>query len=487
MIGDIIKAALLVYCLRLIVRVVGETSPCPNYFVYEEDPETKNFTGKVSVPSPPKGVPLKLSVVLSVPAVLSKYVGKLELGQSQHDAVKAIYDGGSLLYRVHFPLHRPIPTLNDIWFNEDHICTGTRISAPYVTVIVLNHTLLPPGVTSPPDPTTPVTPTTLAPFKANNNVFLSNPNLDLGKPKKPDEPRMNFPFLPPTTPKPVTTTAKTSVQTNYRECGRINVDRVNPLVAGGSIALPGQWPWLVAIFIVRFEFEYRCAGSLVTNRHVITAAHCCQYKSMNLPVVALLVSVGRYQLRDWKENGSVTREVRQYKFHPDYISGETADSDLAILTLREEVEFSELIRPICLWKGSANLKNVIGKIGYVVGWGRDELGNPYVMEPRQTKSPIVQQNVCISSHPKFAAVSSNRTFCAGYRDGSGPCNGDSGSGFVIYDPMEDRYYLRGIVSRSLLDLAGDTCDLTQYVVYVDVAKYKEWVTSEIASDNSPSE
>ncbi|CAL7944456.1 unnamed protein product [Xylocopa violacea] len=488
MIRDIIKAALLVYCLRLIVRVVGETSPCPNNFVYEEDPESKNFTGKVLVPSPPKGVPLRLSVVLSVPAVLSKYVGKLELAQSNDDVVKAIYDGGTLLYKVHFPLHRPIPTLKDIWLNDDHLCTGTRISAPYVTVIVLNHTLLPPGVTSPPDPTTPI------PFKANNNVFLNNPKLNFGKPKTPVESRGNSPFLHPTS-KPTTTTTttttttpKTTTQPNYGECGRKNDDSINRLIVRGSSALPGQWPWLVAIFLVRREFEYRCSGSLVTNRHVITAAHCCQFQGMNIPVVTLLVSVGRYQLRNWMEDGSVTREVKQYKIHPDYnADSKSADADLAILSLREKVEFSELIRPICFWSGSTNLEDVVGKIGYVVGWGRDEYGNPYVSEPRQTKSPIVRQNVCLWSHPKIAQLSSNRTFCAGYRDGTGPCNGDSGSGFVMYNPNTERYYLRGIVSVSLKDVANSTCDLTQYIVYADVAKYRDWLMTEIASDNSPTD
>lgn len=61
------------------------------------------------------------------------------------------------------------------------------------------------------------------------------------------------------------------------------------------------------------------------------------------------------------------------------------------------------------------------------------------------------------------------------RDGSGPCNGDSGSGLVLYDAARQRYQLRGIVSRSVLDYAGMTCDLTQYVVYVDVAKYLDWI------------
>ncbi|EFN71523.1 Serine protease gd, partial [Camponotus floridanus] len=82
---------------------------------------------------------------------------------------------------------------------------------------------------------------------------------------------------------------------------------------------------------------------------------------------------------------------------------------------------------------------------------------------------------CLWSDQRFVSFTSNRTFCAGMRDGSGPCNGDSGSGLMLYDSSTGRYQLRGIVSRSLFDYNEQTCDLTQYVVFVDVAKYLSWI------------
>ena len=112
---------------------------------------------------------------------------------------------------------------------------------------------------------------------------------------------------------------------------------------------------------------------------------------MTLPAGTFLVSLGRYQLRDWREKGSVNREVADYKLHPDFDGGGNADSDLAILVLRESVEYTSTIKPICLWSGSSLLLNVIGKVGHVVGWGRDETGNRYVQDPRQIKAPIVAQ------------------------------------------------------------------------------------------------
>lgn len=118
------------------------------------------------------------------------------------------------------------------------------------------------------------------------------------------------------------------------------------------------------------------------------AAHCFKLDTQNIPPSAMVVSLGRYQLRDFYEAGSVNMEIARYTIHPDY--QETGDSDLAILVLRNPVEFSPTIKPICMWNGPIDLQSAINKIGYVVGWGQNEFGN-LQPEPRMAKVPIVSQ------------------------------------------------------------------------------------------------
>lgn len=59
--------------------------------------------------------------------------------------------------------------------------------------------------------------------------------------------------------------------TQRNDCGRTaQSSNINPLISKGERISPGQWPWLVAIFLVKIEFEFQCAGSILTNRHVTT-------------------------------------------------------------------------------------------------------------------------------------------------------------------------------------------------------------------------
>lgn len=94
--------------------------------------------------------------------------------------------------------------------------------------------------------------------------------------------------------------------------------------------------------------------------------------------------------------------------------------------------------------------------------------------PRKTSMPVVAQDTCLRSHADFRNLTSEMTFCAGNRDGSGPCNGDSGAGFMV--KKEGRWYLRGVVSTAIKK-EDFSCDLNEFVVFSDVGKLKGWVQS----------
>lgn len=82
---------------------------------------------------------------------------------------------------------------------------------------------------------------------------------------------------------------------------------------------------------------------------------------------------------------------------------------------------------------------------------------------------------CVLSHTSFTYIISNRTFCAGNREEVGPCNGDSGSGYFLY--RNGAWRLRGVVSNSLQNPETRICDVTNYAVFTDVARFSTWINN----------
>ena len=110
----------------------------------------------------------------------------------------------------------------------------------------------------------------------------------------------------------------------------------------------------------------------------------------------------------------------------------------------------------------------------IVGWG---LNDNFVLNsefPKMIQVPIVSEGTCLRSHPVILKISSERTFCAGSKNGEGPCQGDSGGGLLL--KKGDKWYLRGLVSASPSDgTSHKPCDHCSFVLFTDVAKFKIWI------------
>lgn len=147
------------------------------------------------------------------------------------------------------------------------------------------------------------------------------------------------------------------------------------------------------------------------------------------------------------------------------------DADIALLKFnRGSYRFKNFVRPICLWKLESAPAE---KVGLVAGWGMTEDKTQFFGNfPRRITAPIHDHRSCLSGKPKIAELSSVRTFCAGWKNGTGVCRGDSGGGIIVL--VKGVFYLRGIVSSSLLTPAGD-CDTYENAVYTDVLDFKDWI------------
>lgn len=189
--------------------------------------------------------------------------------------------------------------------------------------------------------------------------------------------------------------------------------------------------------------------------------------------------LGKSDLYDWAEDKILTVAAEEIIPHPDYQRHDLSnfDADLAVIRLKKKVTYNKFIKPICLWEGDTDIRQIEQERGTVVGWGKNGKTTSTSKPLLGLQLEIVSESTCLRADPAFQYMTSNRTFCAGNVDGSGPCNGDSGGPLMI--ERNGRWYLRGIISTSLLDPKTRSCDLGKYVVFTDVAKFHTWIIEQI--------
>uniref|UniRef100_A0A8C5MR10 Coagulation factor X n=1 Tax=Leptobrachium leishanense TaxID=445787 RepID=A0A8C5MR10_9ANUR len=226
-------------------------------------------------------------------------------------------------------------------------------------------------------------------------------------------------------------------------------------------------PWFQVLIRSHRGYEI-CSGSLISNRWVLSAAHC--FEAVN----PHHVTVGDYDKfrRDQDE-----QKIAVLKFfsHPHYFA-EHYDHDIALLYLRSPVIFNEYARPICLPTPSlGRLLTQEGEIGQVSGWGATRYMGPSSRFLLRVRLPIVKQEDCIASTAKMFT---GNMFCAGYRtEVKDSCQGDSGGPFAV--AYRQTWYLVGVVSW------GEKCASEgKFGVYTRVANYIPWIKETIIDNDA---
>ncbi|CAH0713669.1 unnamed protein product, partial [Brenthis ino] len=518
-----------IFSFMLIHFLVSGQSPCPDNFEYFKN--DRGVYGLITIQPFGKVSTVYLEAKFTIGArVPPNYALGIEPIGSELNLLDNFNRGVPLKYQVSFPSTSPIPKLVELTINNNVFCRGAGDSISRfntVTTINLQHTLYykvqPNGFSNviQPRPQSPALPA--HDILDDYNAYLikdgSVYNIVKDKPTWQDNrddtdiiPE-NIPYVPiisneqpnwqgnkvypvPSTEYPVTvprrkvnvpeTTTQIATKppkpkpaprpiqsgsSNSIECGINSSNEPVALVYKGYSYERGEWPWLVALYKSQFSsLSYICAGTLISDRHVVSAAHCIRRKT-ELKLSNIVIKAGVYNLDDWTDI-SVSK-VLGAAIHEGYNTS-TLENDILVLTLDRTVPFGEFIRPACLWSGDTDLSRIVGTSGVVAGWGASEFGTGGMGEPLMVRMPIVSTTTCRASKAEFHRITSSNTLCAGDRNGSGPCLGDSGGGLYILD--NGRWRLRGVVSKSLpSDDPEYSCNLNEYIVFTDTAQYLPWI------------
>ncbi|KAL7306571.1 hypothetical protein TKK_0001260 [Trichogramma kaykai] len=252
------------------------------------------------------------------------------------------------------------------------------------------------------------------------------------------------------------------------ECGIRTQATTQARVVGGGSSSTGSWPWQVALYK---EGEYQCGGSIISDRWIISAAHCF-YKSENEYWVARIGTTKRESLPSPYEQ---VLRVDYVVTHPNY-NNTGYINDIVLLRLEKPMTFSDYVRPVCL----PSREPQHDELCTVTGWGQlYEIGRIFPETLQEVEVPVISTGMCIMQ-TVFSSLYriSPGMFCAGYKAGGrDACLGDSGGPLVCPGP-DNKYTLHGITSN------GFGCGQADRPgVYTKVHYYIGWIQQVVARQN----
>ncbi|KAJ8719354.1 hypothetical protein PYW08_011529 [Mythimna loreyi] len=240
-------------------------------------------------------------------------------------------------------------------------------------------------------------------------------------------------------------------------------------IVGGSTAAAGSHPHMVAMTTGLLVRGLRCGGSLVTQRTVLTAAHCITaVLSGGSLSYSLRVTVGTNR---WNSGGQ-TYTLQRHINHPQW-NPSTIKNDIGLLITSSNVVLNNQVRTVTI-----TFAQVGGNVATrMAGWGRTSTSGSVSQTLLELRATTLAPNDCVTrmrqasiqlNHPA-PAVNPNLEVCTIQPVGAGVCNGDSGSALTRNDNGQQF----GVTSWTL------PCARGAPDVFVRLSAYQNWLRANV--------
>lgn len=263
-------------------------------------------------------------------------------------------------------------------------------------------------------------------------------------------------------------------------------------ITGGQETSIAYAPWHVGIYRIHdMNIKYKCGGSILTDRIIISAMHCFWNRRINAPFhpKQFKVAAGKqyHQYNSTIEPNEVQFfQIDHLHYQLDYkdVDGDFA-FDIVMALLDKPIHFRYHIAPVCvvLNMGECDVSVDPGLNGSLAGWGF-QLETGKISEALKIiNMPTIDKNECINAAGYgFSDFITPDTFCAGYLNTNiSTCQGHSGGGLVIPKMVNgaERYFLRGIVTVG--PNFKPNCDASKYSTFTNVLYYNKFISKALLS------
>ncbi|CAG5056907.1 unnamed protein product [Parnassius apollo] len=251
-------------------------------------------------------------------------------------------------------------------------------------------------------------------------------------------------------------------------------------VVGGVNAKLGDFPWMALLGYKGRGGQgtrWLCGGSLISSRHVLTAAHCIHGHEDDL----YLVRLGELDLAKDDEGATPVDVLIKNKIKHEEYSPKAFTNDIGILVLDRKVKFTNFIRPICIPKDrELRARSFVNYNPIIAGWGDTEFRGPTATLLQALQLPVVTNEFCAQAYSQYKAQKiDERVLCAGYKNGGkDACQGDSGGPLMqpIWNSKKfvTHFYQIGVVSY------GKRCAEAGFPgVYTRVTHFVPWLEEKV--------
>ncbi|XP_070156239.1 soluble guanylate cyclase 89Db [Polyergus mexicanus] len=237
-------------------------------------------------------------------------------------------------------------------------------------------------------------------------------------------------------------------------------------IVDGQVTNIYEYPWLVSM---TKKGTFYCAGSVISRKHILTAAHCLQ--GFDIKTIKLVLMDSE---RPSISSNAIVRHIKSTIIHENYRASTAFNNDIAIIEMDQPVSVNDVVRTACLPEDRTI--DYTGAIATVVGWGRTGENKPVSNELRKVDLPILSKEECDQAGYAKNRITENM-FCSGYLDGGrDACFGDSGGPLHVkgvYGQLE----VIGIVSW------GRGCAKPNFPgIYTKLTNYIEWLKDNLGDE-----